>query len=245
MSLPRFLFTLFFLTLPSFGATFGTVTADLGVADLILDEPRGKLYLINSNLNRVDVWSTAQRRFLSPITTGTNPLAGAMSPDGKFLYVTSYNQVSLNVIDLNKAALVQRVSLPANPEGIAVGGDGRVLITTIGAGPNNSQNTLLVYDPNAAPECKILPGSNRRYSACAADYPSSWPYRAIHSQRTAGHPGWQPDRGCQQHLRQYAHCFRLRSFLGYPAACQNRQLCLERAIHLERRLEVHGRIDAV
>ena len=151
MSLPRFLFTLFFLGLPSFSATFGTVTADLGVADLILDEPRGKLYLINSNLNRVDVWSTAQRRFLNPITTGTNPLAGAMSPDGKFLYITSYNQVSLNVIDLNKAALVQRVSLPANPEGIAVGGDGRVLITTIGAGANNSQNTLLVYDPNAAP----------------------------------------------------------------------------------------------
>ena len=150
MSLPRFLFTLFFLGLPSFAATFGTVSADLGVADLILDEPRGKLYLINSNLNRVDVWSTTQRRFLSPITTGTNPLAGAMSPDGKFLYVTSYNQVSLNVIDLNKDALVQRVSLPANPEGVAVGADGRVLITTIGAGANNSQNTLLVYDPNAA-----------------------------------------------------------------------------------------------
>src|SRR5215467_14288737 len=100
---------LLFLGLRGFGATFGTVSPDLGVADLILDEPRGKLYLINSNLNRVDVWSTTQRRFLAPITTGTDPLAGAMSPDGKFLYVTSYNQVSLNVIDLNKAALVQRV----------------------------------------------------------------------------------------------------------------------------------------
>src|ERR1700724_2663561 len=102
MSLPRLVIPLFFLGLPSFAATFGTVSPDLGVADLILDEPRGKLYLINSNLNRVDVWSTTQRRFLSPITTGANPLAAAMSPDGRFLYVTSYNQVSLNVIDLNK-----------------------------------------------------------------------------------------------------------------------------------------------
>src|SRR5579859_7213126 len=149
MSRPRFLVPLFFLGLPSFAATFGTVSPDLGVADLILDEARGKLYLINSNLNRVDVWSTAQRRFLSPISVGTDPLAGAMSPDGKFLYVTSYGQVSLNVIDLDKAALVQRVALPANPEGVAVGGDGRVLISTIGTGANNSSNTLVIYDPHA------------------------------------------------------------------------------------------------
>src|SRR5215471_18176857 len=118
MSRFRLPLVLLFLQLPTFAATFGTVSPDLGVADLILDEPRGKLYLINSNLNRVDVWSTAQRRFLAPISTGADPLAGAMSPDGKFLYVTSYNQVSLNVIDLNKSALVQRVSLPANPEGV-------------------------------------------------------------------------------------------------------------------------------
>jgi DNA-binding beta-propeller fold protein YncE len=91
--------SLFFLGLPSFAATFGTVSPDLGVADLILDEPRGKLYLINSNLNRVDVWCLGSpacpapgRRFLAPISTGTDPLAGAMSPDGKFLYVTSYNR---------------------------------------------------------------------------------------------------------------------------------------------------------
>src|SRR5579859_6824782 len=107
MSRPRFLVYLFFLGLPSFAATFGTVSPDLGVADLILDEPRGKLYLINSNLNRVDVWSTAQRRFLAPIITGTDPLAGAMSPDGKFLYVTSYNQVSLNVIDLGEESTLR------------------------------------------------------------------------------------------------------------------------------------------
>jgi uncharacterized protein (TIGR03437 family) len=162
MSRSRLLFALLFLGLPSFGATFGTVSPDLGVADLILDEPRNKLYLINSNLNRVDVWCLGPpacpapgRRFLAPIITGTDPLAGAMSPDGKFLYVTSYNQVSLNVIDLTKAALVQRVSLPANPEGVAVGADGRVLITTIGAGPGNSQNTLLVFDPSASQSAAI------------------------------------------------------------------------------------------
>src|SRR3989442_14457982 len=120
--------------LTSYGATFGAVTPALGAADLILDQPRGRLYLINSNLNRVQVYSIAQRTFLASITTGTQPLAGAISPDGRFLYITCYAQASLNVIDVDRSTVIRRVSLPANPEGIAVGADGKALITTIGTG---------------------------------------------------------------------------------------------------------------
>lgn len=144
-----------FVGLPCFGAIFGTVTADLGVSDLVLDDARGKLYLINNSRSQVDVYSTTQRKFLTPITTGTNPLAGAMSPDGNFLYVTAYAQTSLNVIDLNKGALIQRIALQAAPEGVAVAADGKVLITTIGTGQNNLFNTLLVYDPNGAQGAQI------------------------------------------------------------------------------------------
>src|SRR5712692_7154816 len=150
MRLLRLSILLSLLGLSSYGATFGTVTAALGAADIVLDQPRGRLYLINSNLNRVQVYSIAQRTFLASITTGTQPLSGAMSPDGRFLYVTCYAQASLNVIDLDRSTVTRRVSLPANPEGIAVGADGRALITTIGTGPNNQFNTLLIYDPNAA-----------------------------------------------------------------------------------------------
>jgi uncharacterized protein (TIGR03437 family) len=39
------------------------------------------------------------------------------------------------------------VSLPAKPEGVAVGADERVLISTIGTGANNAANVLLIYDP--------------------------------------------------------------------------------------------------
>src|SRR5713101_5889043 len=150
MFLLRLLAVVCFLGLPGLAATFGTVTAVLGISDLVLDEPRGRLYLINSNLNRVDVYTTATRTFRPSIATGTRPLAGAMSRDGKFLYVTSYDQASLNVIDLDRAVVTRRVTLPANPEGVAVGIDGRVLITTIGTGQGNQFNTLLVFDPNAA-----------------------------------------------------------------------------------------------
>src|SRR5438552_825993 len=155
MFLARLLIILCLLGLTSYGATFGTVTPALGAADLILDQPRQRLYLINSNLNRVQVYSIAQRQMLASITTGTRPLAGAMSPDGKFLYVTSYDQASLNVIDLDRSTVTRRVSLPANPEGVAVGVNGKALITTIGTGANNASNTLLIYDPNAAQGAEI------------------------------------------------------------------------------------------
>ena len=155
MCLLRLSLLLSLLGLTSYGATFGTVTPALGAADIVLDQPRGRLYLINSNLNRVQVYSIAQRTFLASITTGTQPLAGAMSPDGRFLYVTCYAQASLNVIDLDRSTVTRRVSLPANPEGVAVGIDGKALITTIGTGQGNQFNTLLIYDPNASVGAEI------------------------------------------------------------------------------------------
>src|SRR5947209_11427076 len=56
MRLLRLSILLSLLGLTGYAATFGTVTPALGAADLILDQPRGRLYLINSNLNRVQVY---------------------------------------------------------------------------------------------------------------------------------------------------------------------------------------------
>ena len=132
---------------PVFGATFGTVVPVVGgVVDIVLDAPRQRLYLVGVP-DQILVYSIAQRRFLSPIKTDSLPLAAAMSRDGKTLYVACYNASSVNTISLDTLAVVDKVSLPARPEGIAVGGDGRVLITTIGTGANNASNTVLLYDP--------------------------------------------------------------------------------------------------
>src|SRR5687768_4430304 len=134
---------------PEWSATFGTVVSLVGGAsDLVLDEPRGRLYLVNTTLNRVEVYHIAQRRFLAPIPTDSLPLAGAMSRNGRFLYVTAHDGAALDVIDLETLAVANRVGLPAKPEGIAIGNDERILITTIGTGAGNAQNTLLIYDPN-------------------------------------------------------------------------------------------------
>src|SRR3954468_9070135 len=131
-------------------ATFGTVVPLVGgAADLVLDEGRGRLYLVNTTQSRVEVYAIARRTFLNPVPVDSTPLSAAISRDGASLYVASYDASALNVIDLESLA-VKRVSLPAKPEGVAVGSDGRVLISTIGTGTAAAlSNVLLLYNPAA------------------------------------------------------------------------------------------------
>ena len=137
---------------PALSATFGTVISSQAAAsysDILLDEPRQRIYLVNSSSNRIEVWSTQTRQYLASIATGTNsqPDAIALSPNNNALYVSAYSSNSLKIIDLTKTApTVATIGLIASPQGIAVGKDGRVLISTVG---NVGQNNLLIYDPQA------------------------------------------------------------------------------------------------
>ena len=130
------------------GASFGKVV-NLGgePRDIVLDELRGRLYLMNANANRVDIYDYREGRVTGSITVGTFPNAGAMSPDASRLYVTNVQSGSMTEIELGTDQVRNTVSLPARPEGVAVGADGRVLITTQGTGVNAASNTLLLYDP--------------------------------------------------------------------------------------------------
>jgi YVTN family beta-propeller protein len=132
----------------SSGATFGTIIGLGGTpSDIVLDELRGRLYLVNNSANRVDIWGIAENTVVGSISVGLTPLAAAISMDGAFLYVTNQASSSLSVIDLSARTVVQNVTLPAKPEGVAVGSDGRALISTDGTGTGNPPaNTLLIYD---------------------------------------------------------------------------------------------------
>ena len=136
------------LSLSAQTGTFGAVTT-LGETpnDIVIDELRGFLYLVRSNANRVDVYDYVNKSMLNPIPVGTFPVSAAMSPDGSTLYVTNATSTSVSVIQLGVNQISRTISLPVRPEGIAVGADGRVLITTQGTGTNNSLQTLLLYDP--------------------------------------------------------------------------------------------------
>jgi len=129
------------------GATFGDVIRLAGTpSDIVLDEVRGRLYLINQSTNRVDIYDYVGGQLAGSIPVGTSPLAGAMSIDGQYLYVSNNGSASLTSINLNSSSVDQTVSLTASPEGLEVGADGRVLITTNGTSTTDTVNSLLIFD---------------------------------------------------------------------------------------------------
>ncbi len=120
---------------PGLAATFGTIVAPSGGAeysDIVIDESRSRLYLVASTINQVAVYNYKTKTFLAPIATGLQPVSAALSPDNKFLYVTAYTSAALDIVDLSTDLVTNAVSLPTNPEGVAVGADGRILITAVG-----------------------------------------------------------------------------------------------------------------
>ncbi len=144
----------------STGATFGEVVQLGGTpSDIVLDEARGRLYLVNSSANRVDVYSYNEKRILGSIAVGQSPLAAALSMDGGFLYVTNNVSSTLSVVDLGTGIgnVQTTVSLPARPEGVESGVDGRALISTQGAGTNSLTNTLLIYDRAQTSGQQVIP----------------------------------------------------------------------------------------
>lgn len=141
-------------------ATFGEIVRLGGTpSDTVLDEARARLYLINQNANRVDVYSYADERVIFQIPVGSAPVAGAISMDGSYLYVTNSGSSSLSVIDLRIGSPLRTVSLSAIPEGVEAGADGRVLITTQGTSTDDQINTLMIFDPAQEQSAQLTPVS--------------------------------------------------------------------------------------
>src|SRR5580765_2410962 len=119
----------FFLSaLPCLAATFGTVVPHAQpLADLVIDEARRRLYVVNTASNAVEVYATnvSPPRLTNTIKTEATPLAVALSrPTGnpatsRYLYVVCYDASSLDVIDLNTTNFTTRsVTLAAKPQGL-------------------------------------------------------------------------------------------------------------------------------
>lgn len=151
MSAFRPLLVLILIAMPSMAATFGTVvTHAQPLADLALDEARRRLYVVNTAANQVEVYATNVNppRLTSVIRTDATPLAIAMSRSGKSLYVACYGASALDIIDLTSVTFsTHAITLGASPQGVAVGVNEKVLISTIGTG--TGQSVLITYDPNA------------------------------------------------------------------------------------------------
>ena len=150
----RPLFVFILSVLPVCSATFGTaVQHPASLVDLTYDQARKRLYVLSPLDNTLLVYDTTAKTptLLSrggTITVDANPTSMAMSRDGHYLWVACYTGGVIDQIDLQALAKVKAVSLPANPEAVAVGFDDRLLISTIGTA--QGQFVLTIYDPNAS-----------------------------------------------------------------------------------------------
>jgi len=135
-------------------ATFGDVIQVTGgtPSDIVLDELRQQLYLVSNTTSQVLVFNYTTNQVVAKIATGRTPLAGAMSMDGNFLYVTSTGPPSaLYAIDLTTNQMAYSQTLPSTPQGVETGIDGRVLVAMAGTGVTSGvpQKTLQIFDPVA------------------------------------------------------------------------------------------------
>jgi DNA-binding beta-propeller fold protein YncE len=138
-------------------ATFGQVIA-LGAtpSDIVLDQSRQQVYLVNTAANRIDILRMATNIVVNSITVGSSPLAAAMSRDNAYLYVTNSGLPwSVSIINLS-AGSVTSVSMPAQPQGVAVGADGRALVSTLGiVSGATTVDTLLILDQTQPPASQL------------------------------------------------------------------------------------------
>ena len=116
--------------LPCFAATFGTVVPHTpALADLVIDEGRKRLYVVNTISSTVEVYATnvSPPKLTNSIKTDATPLSLALSPEKlpqspHYLYVTCYDGSTLLIIDLTSANFSSvSKQLDAKPEGVAVG----------------------------------------------------------------------------------------------------------------------------
>ena len=135
-------------------ATFGDVIQVPGgtPSDIELDEQRHQIYLVSNTTSQVLVFNYTSNQVVAKIPVGRTPLAGAMSMDGNFLYVTASGPPSaLFAIDLTQNRVAYTQTLASTPQGVEVGIDGRVLVAMAGTGVTSGipQKTLQVFDPVA------------------------------------------------------------------------------------------------
>lgn len=90
-----------------------------GLRDIVLDERRGRVYLSNSGMNRVEVFDIAKQRFLTPVETGQFPQSMALSLDGDTLYVAATGGEQIQMIDLEALSPVGNIEFPPTPRNAA------------------------------------------------------------------------------------------------------------------------------
>jgi len=88
-------------------------------------------YIANAGSNDVSVINTTTNMVVgSPITVGSQPVAVAVTPDGKYVYVTNNASNKISVIDAATNTVVGSITLGSQPAGVAITPDGKFAYVT-------------------------------------------------------------------------------------------------------------------
>lgn len=77
---------------------------------IVYDQQRQRLYVANTNNNRVELFDLTTDAFLSPITVGNNPTYMALTPDGTELAVLNSTDNTVSVINPSTDAVISTES---------------------------------------------------------------------------------------------------------------------------------------
>jgi uncharacterized protein (TIGR03437 family) len=86
-----------------------------GLADMLGDTARQRIYIANPGLNRLEVFDMQKRVFLSPIPVSQLPRSMAFGNDGNTLYVASGGGELISIVDLTQGKVTGRVLFPPLP----------------------------------------------------------------------------------------------------------------------------------
>jgi hypothetical protein len=92
----------------------GPSTAE-GLHDILVDEPRRRVYITNAGYNRIEVFDMDKEKFVTPIEVGQLPHQMAMAGDGRRLYVANTGGESISIVDLETRQLAGSIRFPARP----------------------------------------------------------------------------------------------------------------------------------
>jgi hypothetical protein len=127
-----------------------------GLADIVLDSARQKLYIANAGLNRLEVYDLKLKAFGTPIKVGQLPISMAFGSDGNTLYAANAGGESISVVDLTKQLQTGLVAFPAIPLNVSVPIYSPVAIAVSAHGPifvmsnGTTGATLWKIDSNTA-----------------------------------------------------------------------------------------------
>ncbi|MGA8889992.1 MAG: chitobiase/beta-hexosaminidase C-terminal domain-containing protein [Anaeromyxobacteraceae bacterium] len=100
---------------------FGFVPLEGSPHDVVHDPSRGKVYVSNRALNRIEVVDVRSHGVEAPILVAGSPRGMAISPDARSLLVTLHDAWKMSRIDLDARAQVALIDLPVPPSGYGFG----------------------------------------------------------------------------------------------------------------------------